>query len=263
VENLETNNLSNPLQVPTKSKAIFPVVVTAVVSLSLGLFVGYFVGINRPIKTTSTQNTPSRNNQLVTTSPPPTSRPPKDYSGLITPTPPPPKTITKIPGWLTYTNSVHKYSVQYPPDWAIDSSQADNQENYQDSVCCNTASLIISKGETKWLFYINQLYSGFDAPDECQPGPDNCSLETKDINVMGYLLKRNIYRQKPSLKAIAAYISTPGKLTKAHPGFGQVGITNQNVYPTHIKYFIDYEGPEIEKYLTTLDRISENLQVIE
>lgn len=259
----ETNVTTNKPTSFLKNRAILPQILISVILFSIGFFIGYFAKTKNPTKTISVQCPQSQSKQPVTTPSSSIPRPTKDYSGLITPTPPPPKTINNIPGWLTYINAIHKYTVQYPPDWEIDSSEADNQENYRDTLCCNTALLTISKGETKWLFYINRLYTGFDAPDECQPGPDQCENTVKNITVMGYPLHRILTRQNSSGKVVEAHIATLKENDPSHHGFGQVGVIDQNRNATNIKYFIDYKGPEIEKYLTILDRISENLQAIE
>ena len=263
MKNSQTNVATNKPTGFLKNRAILPQILTAIVLFLFGFFIGYFAKVKNPTKITSVRYPQSQNKQPATTSSSSIPHPTIDYSGLITPTPPPPKTINSIPGWMTYTNVIHKYTVQYPPDWEIDSSQADKEENYRDTLCCNTALLTISKGETKWLFYINQLYTGFDAPDECQPSPDKCENIRKNITVLGYPLYRIITRQNSSGKVVEAYFATPKENDSSRPGFGQIGIIDQNANPTNIKYFINYEGPEIEKYLTTLDQISENLQAIE
>jgi hypothetical protein len=230
--------------------------------LALGLSLGYFAGTGKinlkapSLKNQSQNYTPEI--VIATVSPKPTL----DYSKFITPTPPPPKTITKIPGWLTYTNTIHKYTVQYPPDWTIDSSGANNYEDYKEE-CCSTSSLIISKGETRWEFLMDVLVTGFDAPDQCQPGPDECSYTSKNITVMGYPLESSAYILNSSQKIVEARISTPGdEANPGHHGFGQVGINNFSG-PNYVKYYVDYYGSEIDKYMETLDRISESLQAIE
>lgn len=160
--------------------------------------------------------------------------------------------------WKVYTNTVHKYSVKYPADWIIDTSSADNIETYESSVCCNTAFLTISNGLVTWKLSINQPYSGFQAPSECQPGPNQCSTVDKPMTVLDYHVNRTIYRLNSSNKIIKAEMMT----SNGHPGFGQIGFSTPNVEANHIKYFLEYSGSEIDKQIDTLDAISASLEVI-
>ena len=259
MENSETGNVSNTPPVTPKPRIILPIVITAIISLSLGLFLGYLVGAGKinfkePVSRYQSQGGyPDNVGYPSITTPTPT------YPIQITPTPVPPKTITKIPGWLTYTNTIHKYTVQYPPDWTIDSSRANNYEDYKEE-CCLISSLVISKGDTKWELMMDVMVTGFEAPDVCMPKIDSCSFTSEPITVMGYSLVKNSSILNSSKKIVEVRISTPGDY--GHPGFGQVG-DNDLFDPYYIKYYVDYYGSEIDKYMETLDRISESLQAIE
>lgn len=160
--------------------------------------------------------------------------------------------------WKVYTNTVHKYSVKYPADWTVNSSSADKIETYESSVCCNTAFLTISNGLVTWKLSINQPYGGFQAPSECQPGPNQCSTVDKPMTVLGNQVNRTIYRLNSSNKIIKGEMTT----SNSHPGFGQIGFSTPNVEANHIKYFLEYSGSEIDKQIDTLDAISASLEVI-
>jgi hypothetical protein len=160
--------------------------------------------------------------------------------------------------WKTYTNTTHNYSVQYPPGWTIDTTDASRVEDYQDSICCNTAYLEITDGKSKWEFAINLLITGFDAPSICQPGPDQCSTESKPMEVLGYPLQRIVIRANSTNTLIKGYLGTLGQLPA--PAFGQIGIKSAYASPEDPKYMLSYEGESLEKNLNVLDTITKSLQ---
>jgi len=250
---------SSPPIIVTRTR--FPhilLITTPLVTLILGLLIGYWLGKNslRPIEPAAWVQPPA----LISTFPSPTSTP--DEWPHLTPTPIPPSTIPQIPGWLSYTNQTHHYTVQYPPGWTLDTSQADDQEDFQDSLCCDTAELSISNGSTKWSFRINQLYTGFEAPVECDFEQASCQTTYKNLTVLGYPLTRVLTRHLSTNTIVEAFIATPRPGSSYQHGFGQLGITTEYESPDRIKYFLDYEGPDVDQHLTTLDQITESLHPI-
>ena len=174
-------------------------------------------------------------------------------------------TLKRTTQWVTYTNDVHNYIVSYPPEWTVNTYEANNVEDYSDSLCCNTAKITISNGSfARWEFTINELYTGFSPPTECESSSVACSFDVTPMDVMGYELERGIVRSNSSGKIIEGYLTTPADATGyGHKGFGQVGFSTQYVSADHTKYFINYEGSEIDRYLETLDSITKSLQYLE
>lgn len=77
--------------------------------------------------------------------------------------------------WITYENRTHNYKLKYPKDWQIDTSMADNFEDYMDSTCCNYSKLIISQGSTKWELSTDILYTGGQGWVKDKADLENCN----------------------------------------------------------------------------------------
>ncbi len=167
------------------------------------------------------------------------------------------KPIEKKPGWLTYTNTVHNYSVQYPWDWKVDDSKANRIEDFSDSTCCNVASLIIYKDNIKWELNINILNLFGESPRDlfCATPPKNdCYNSNKKLDIMGISLVRQLYVDKISNKTIGGVVNGNG--------FGQIGIKNEFHDPEELKYSLRYSGADITQEVNTLDTISQTLQLL-
>jgi hypothetical protein len=163
---------------------------------------------------------------------------------------------TSVTEWTLYTNKKHKYTLTYPKQWSIEVSNADKEEDFTDATCCNSAIIRIYNKKVLWEFTINPLITGFEGPKECSSSEPICDYFNKPMVVLGYKVQRTLIRLKKNNKLLDAFISTPGQ----HPGFGKVGISNEFTKPDQIKYFIEYKGDSVEKYLLILDTISESLQ---
>ncbi len=221
------------------------------------LFLGFILGINYSkniSRIAIRENTPKQNSRIsiptsVTSSAPTTLPTPINFKKRVTDT-----NTTK--NWKTYNNTVHKYSIQYPPGWTIDKTDADKMENFENAICCNTAYVTISDGKTIWKFLINPLITGFQGPIECEPSPDKCSYENQPMSVLGYSLERTVIRLNSTNNLIKGYIITPGK----YPAFGSINVDNEYNSPDQPKYILSYEGENIEKNLNTLDSITKSLK---
>jgi hypothetical protein len=169
----------------------------------------------------------------------------------------PPDQSASEPYWSVYTNKTHKYTLQYPSNWTVDASQANNEEKYQSSDCCNVATLIISNGKASWELHINPLVTGFQRPNQCdETGSDQCSNSYKKMEAMGYPVSRTITRLNSTGQIIDAYIGE----SDGNHGFGQIGFSNEYIHSDDMKYLINYDGTEINKYLEILDSITGSLR---
>lgn len=192
---------------------------------------------------------------LSSNTPSPTAIDEDEKSNLSSNTPTP--IIINEGDWKIYKNTTHKYSVRYPSNWIIDAYEANNEEDYQDSICCNTAYLKISNEGAEWILSINMLYTGFDAPDDCQT-ENSCSYTYDAIRVMDKNLERVLVRKASTNDLVEAYLRDPDN----PKGFGKIGFDTAYITADHIKYFIDYKGENVDLYLNVLDEMTESLQKI-
>jgi hypothetical protein len=171
-----------------------------------------------------------------------------------------PITHTNTTGvWKIYTNTLHHYSLQYPPGWTIDTTKANNFEEYKSSECCHTAYLTITNGKATWQFIIDSVITGFQPPEACDDfsnGEMICTYTDTPMQVLGYSVNRTIIRSNVTGAVVQGQISTPGK----YPAFGRVGIDNEYTSSGQPKYILWYMGTNIEQYLKTLDSITLSLK---
>ena len=133
--NPETINSSSFTQTPVqppppKKKTPWLLIAIIILLLSVTGVLGYkYYELKQQMD--NQQTTPSPSPQLVVSSPSPITSPSTELDPMA--------------GWKTYNNSRFNYSIKYPPEWNIDSSQAENynQETGQ------SAELTIYKGKYK------------------------------------------------------------------------------------------------------------------
>ena len=130
---------------------------------------------------------------------------------------------------------------------------------YDDSICCNTATLSLSHGNTEWVFYINQLYTGFQALSECE-GENLCESEVTEMTVGSYQVVRVLTRQTSTAEILEGYLATLQSDGTRSRGFGAIGFNTEYISADNTKYFISYQGDSIEENLETLDKITKSLR---
>lgn len=169
--------------------------------------------------------------------------------------------------WKIYTNKVHHYTIKYPSDWQLDSSNADNFEDYlNDCNCCNSSYLKISKGNFSWQLVIDGMFTGGD------PGQEECSIDEKCyspyhlMDVFGHKLVRVTGKSDIDESKFMAFLCTYDKENQfpvACPIFTEA-IGYKTTCGHKVKVFsIEYSGSnqeEIEEYLPILDTISVSLK---
>ena len=167
-----------------------------------------------------------------------------------------PSYVVEEDNMSTYYNPTHGYMLQFPSDWDIDYSEADEIENYEESKCCNTANLVISNVDTTQTLRTNVLFTGSDAADKCQL-EDSCTYNSRTLSVMDMEVERVIVQTSDTSEFVQAYVRDPEKSR----GFGTVGIDTDYISPEATKYYINYEGNVLEN-IDVLDEITESLKMI-
>ncbi len=144
--------------------------------------------------------------------------------------------VSPPPGWQIYSNPIYKYTLAYPPDWTLQTT---------------AGHLSISLGATSWVFIINPDPAELSASPGCDPA-GSCSITHAPLTVMHYATNRLLVRRDSDSRIISAYLVTPSQSALSHPGFGQTGSGD-------IRYWVAYQGPDISRYLATMDTMTSTL----
>lgn len=175
--------------------------------------------------------------------------------------------------WNTYKNETHGYSLKYPKGWKLDVSQANNVEDYKDSICCNESTLSISNGSSTWVMHLDALYTGGPGYtlgdfDSCVNPKDPVLLSgesaTCDIRYEGPLSisGMSLYKKVGYIKSTKEVLfSSIGELFDDNTGVSVV-FRLLPIPPSEEKRvaIINYKGSDIQKYMEELDGITLSLQ---
>lgn len=169
-------------------------------------------------------------------------------------------------GWKTYTNTVHKYTLNYPSDWEINSQNASRTLADLGGGCCENASLIISHDGVIWKLTVGIVYTGGGGFNDIFY--KSCNASGQDVCRWNYEGPFQLPGNKLRKLTKATFVNTSTVRTLAV----QVSdFENENKSP----YFtlglypgqtlenqlasLTYEGKNLDKYMDTLDEITASL----
>lgn len=171
--------------------------------------------------------------------------------------------------WETYVNKTHSFALKYPKGWVLDSSKANNIEDYKDDSCCNYSRLTITDGNSTWNLTLDEVWTGGTGPDiayynQCNQdtaGADHlCErIYQGPINISGLQLYKMLGAVKSSQEVLYVNLGQFGD-TGIMPVFFLKAVPGSDMKRA---VSITYSGSSLKENMDMLDGITFSLKGLE